>query len=100
MARVVVSSTAHADTVEIVDYLATRAGAATAHKYAARFTGIFDRLAEHPDMYAARPALGATIRVAVVPPYLVIYEHRTPDVVNILRILHGRRRLRPALLYD
>jgi plasmid stabilization system protein ParE len=36
----------------------------------------------------------------VVPPYLVIYEHTTPDDVTILRILHGRRRLSPALLPD
>jgi plasmid stabilization system protein ParE len=63
------------------------------------FTDVYDRLAEHPDLYAARPALGPKIHVAVVPPYLVIYEHTTPDVVNILRILHGRRRLSPSLLY-
>jgi plasmid stabilization system protein ParE len=44
--------------------------------------------------------LGPKIRAAVVSPYLVIYEHTFPDVVNIFRILHGRRRINPALLFS
>ena len=99
MARVVVSSPANADTIEILAYLARVAGAATADKYDALFNEVYERLAVHPDMYVARPGLGPKMRVAVVAPYLVIYEHTTPDVVNILRILHGRRRIRPSLLY-
>jgi plasmid stabilization system protein ParE len=99
-ARVIVSPSADADTDEIITYLAKRAGAATADKYGALFSEVYERLAVHPDMYAVRPVLGPRIRAAVVPPYLVIYEHAIPDVVNILRILHGRRRLTPALLYS
>jgi toxin ParE1/3/4 len=100
MVRVVVSSPANTDTNAILIYLARVAGAATADKYDALFTKVYDRLAVHPDLYAARPALGPRIRAAVVSPYLVIYEHTIPDVVNILRILHGRRRLTPALLHS
>jgi plasmid stabilization system protein ParE len=100
MARVVVLPSADADTDEIFAYLARVAGAATADKYDALFNEVYDRLASHPDMYAARPALGPKIRAAVVALYLVIYEHTSPDVVNVFRILHGRRRLTPALLYS
>jgi plasmid stabilization system protein ParE len=99
MVQVVVSSPANADTIDILAYLARVAGAATADKYDALFNEVYARLAVHPNMYAARPRLGSKIRAAVVAPYLVIYEHTTPDIVNILRILHGRRRIGPSSLY-
>jgi toxin ParE1/3/4 len=100
MARVIVSPSADADAIGILDYLENRAGAATAEKYGLLFTKVYDRLAVYPDMYAARPRLGPKVRAAVVAPYLVIYEHTIPDVVHVLRILHGRRRLTPELLYS
>jgi plasmid stabilization system protein ParE len=98
MARVVVSSPANADSNEVLAYLARVAGPATADKYDALFTEVYERLAVDPDMYAVRPALGPKVRAAVVRPYLVIYEHTSQDVVNILRILHGSRRIRRSLL--
>jgi plasmid stabilization system protein ParE len=100
MAHVVVTSPANADTIEILAYLGRVAGAATADKYDALFNEVYDRLAVDPDMYAMRRRLGPRIRAAVVSPYLVIYEHTTPGLVNILRILHGSRRLTPASLYS
>ena len=100
MARVIVSAPANTDSNEILAYLARLAGAPTADKYDALFNAVYDRLAVHPDMYAPRPKLGPKIRAAVVSPYLVIYEHTTPDVVNVLRILHGSRRIGPSLLYS
>ena len=98
MARVVILPRADADADEILAYLAKRSGPATADKYNALFNEVYDRLAVDPDMYAARPALGRNIRATVVWPYLVIYEHTSPDVVNILRILHGSRRIRRSLV--
>src|SRR5215469_2893564 len=98
MARVLVSAPANEDTIEVLAYLARVAGPATADKYDALFKEVYDRLAAHPDMYATRPKLGRKIRAAVVWPYLVIYEHTSRDVVNVLRILHGGRRLTPGLL--
>ena len=100
MARVVVSPSADADADEIFAYLGRVSGAATANQYDALFNEVYGHLAVDPDMYAARPRLGPKVRAAVVWPYLVIYEHTTPDVVDVLRILHGRRRLTRALLYS
>ena len=100
MARVVISPRADADTDEILAYLARTRGAGPAAKYDALFTYVYDRLTAQPDMYAARPTLGPKIRVAVVAPYLVVYEHASRDLVNIVRILHGRRRISPSLLYS
>jgi|SRR5262249_19076621 len=100
MVHVLVSSPANSDSNEILAYLARVAGRATADKYDALFNEVYQRLAADPDMYAARSKLGPKIRAAVVWPYLVVYEHTTPDVVNVLRILHGSRRIGPSLLYS
>ena len=100
MARVLVSSPANTDSNEILAYLARVAGRAASDKYEALFNDVYDRLAVHPDMYEARPKLGPKIRAAVVWPYLVVYEHTTPDLVNVLRILHGSRRIGPSFLYS
>jgi plasmid stabilization system protein ParE len=99
MPRVLVSASAYADTVGILNYLERKAGSTTADKYEALFMAVYDRLTEYPDSYAPRRKLGPHIRAAVVAPYIVIYEHRIGDTVNILRILHGHRRINPALLY-
>src|SRR5262249_1814143 len=100
MTRVVISSPASADSNEILAYLARVSGPATADKYDMLFNEVSDRLAIDPEMYAARPRFGPKIRAAVVSPYLVVYEHTSPDLVTVLRILHGSRRLTPASLYS
>jgi toxin ParE1/3/4 len=43
------------------------------------------------------PALGPNVRIGVVSPYIVIYRH-AEDTVNVLRIVHGRRRITDKLL--
>jgi toxin ParE1/3/4 len=46
-----------------------------------------------------RLALGPNTRVAIVFPYILIYEYVThDDTVTVLRILHGRRNVTRALL--
>jgi toxin ParE1/3/4 len=99
MARVVVSSVADADTAAIISYLASKAGPATAIRYIALFEGLYDRLADHPDSGPRRPALGPNVRIGIVPPYIVIYDHEQAiDLVTVLRIVHGRRRITGKLL--
>jgi toxin ParE1/3/4 len=100
MARVLVSSTADADTAEILAYLAEKAGRNTAAKYNALFERLYDSLADHPDSGPPRPALGPNIRIGIVPPYIVIYEHAPTGVVTILRVLHGRRRITAQVFPD
>jgi toxin ParE1/3/4 len=51
-------------------------------------------LAVHPDSGVPRPRLDERVRVCVVSPYVVIYEHiEADDMVMILRIVHGRRKI-------
>jgi len=74
-------------------------GQRTVIKYRALFRRLYDRLADHPDSGPPRPKLGPNIRIGIVSPYIVIYRHvATADTVNVLRIVHGRRRITGKLL--
>jgi toxin ParE1/3/4 len=101
MARVVVTSSADADIHAIQIDLAKLAGTRIAARYTALFERLYDRLAEHPDSGAPRPVLGTDIRIGIVLPYIVIYRHHeADDVVTVLRIVHGRRKIAATLIPD
>jgi toxin ParE1/3/4 len=97
MARVVITASADADLAEIIDYLRREAGDPVARKYAAEFDALYDRLADFPGSGPRRIALGADTRIAIVPPYVVIYDYAN-DTVTIMRVLHGRRNITAALI--
>jgi toxin ParE1/3/4 len=70
-----------------------------ATRYAVHFRDLVRGLGDHPEIGAARPSLGPAVRVAVVSPYLVIYDYAPePDAVTLLRILHGRRKVTASVL--
>lgn len=99
MMRVVVSPEARSDLFQIVAHLGLVAGPATADKWDRKLWRAIDDLAEFPGSGAPRPILGAHVRIAIVHPYVVIYEHpRGSDAVHILRVLHGRRRITKGVL--
>lgn len=76
MTHVIVSAHADADAANILGYLASRAGPATAVKYNALLESLYDRLTDHPDSGSPRPALGPTVRIGIVPPYIVNLRSR------------------------
>ena len=100
MLRVVVTATALADVAEIVAELHRKAGGGVARQYRDSFDRVFfEKLPAHPEMYQARPKLGAHIRVGAVHPYLVIHRYDPRDwVVSIVRVLHGQRRIARKLI--
>lgn len=100
MARLVVSPQAQADTAAIIIDLARNAGYAVARQYAASFEALYERLTRHPGSGAPRRAIGKHMRIGIVSPYIVIYEHdeATSDAVTIMRIVHGRRRITGKML--
>jgi len=97
MARVVISDLAHSDFSEILRYLAVNAGFAIAERYATAFDTLYERLADFPDSGPLRPALGTRVRIGLVPPFVVVYDHRE-SIVTVLRILHGKRNITRDLL--
>jgi plasmid stabilization system protein ParE len=99
MTRLVVTLEADADAIEILDYLHREAGGRVAEFYNHRFQLTLDRLVDFPESGALRPTLGINTRIAVVPPYLLIYDYtRDDETLTLLRILHGKRNINPALL--
>jgi len=101
MSRLIVSLKAWADTSDVIKDLANKAGHGVAVAYAAFFARVNERLAEFPDSGARRPILGPRVRICVVSPYIVIYEHmEADDTVVVLRIVHGRRKIRRKFLRE
>ena len=99
MTRLVATAEADADASDILAYLDRQAGAGVAADYGRRFRLTLERLVDMPESGAPRPALGRHARIAIVSPYLLIYDYvPDDDTVTLLRILHGRRNITHALL--
>jgi toxin ParE1/3/4 len=99
MARVVVSTVAQADTATRLRDLAAKAGWSVAADYAASFEALYDRLTAHPDSGAPCPAYGRHGRIGPVWPYVLAYRNvPDSDLVGVIRVLHGSRRISRKLL--
>ncbi len=99
MTLLVVTADAEADTRDILAYLEREAGSPIAADYGRRFGRTIERLVRMPETGAPRPSLGSRARIAIVFPYILIYDY-TPDddTLTLLRILHGRRNISHDLL--
>ena len=94
MARVVITDPADADSTEIIRDLTAKVGELVADRYEVEFDALYRRLATFPESGAPRPKLGRFIRIGLVSPYVVVYRHvPDDDLVAVIRILHGRRRI-------
>jgi plasmid stabilization system protein ParE len=99
MTRLVVSPTATADFSDILDRLAELAGQSVAERYVRDLRSIYQRLRTFPEIGSPRPRLGASVRIVVLQPYLVIYDYtQRDDVVNVVRIIDGRRNITRRLI--
>lgn len=99
MTRVIVAAEAEADIGEILAYLEREAGRRTAVAYGERFVQAIERLADFPGHGTPRPALGSNARVAIVYPYLLIYDFNAAhDTATLLRVLHGKRDITERLI--
>jgi len=92
MARVIVTERAKRDLRRILSDLNDRAGYSVAARYAIDFKAAYRRLIDVPAGGPPRPALGSKTRIAIVLPYIVIYDFED-DTVTVLRVLHGKRPL-------
>jgi toxin ParE1/3/4 len=99
MARVLFTASADADAAAIFSYLRREAGKGTVIKYRALFRRLYEQLADFPDSGAPREALGPSIRIRVVAPYIVIYRYSEADnTVIVHRIVHGSREVTDEIL--
>jgi toxin ParE1/3/4 len=99
MARVVATEAAVRDEAGIIADLRAKAGYRIAEKYKVLFDRVYWLLADHPAIGPRRPQLGPHVRIWIVAPYLLIYElNENEDVVTVLRVVHGRRKLAGSIL--
>ena len=98
MARVIVTDPAKRDLRRILSDLAERAGYRVAERYGVEFKATYRRLSAFPNSGPPRPTLGSKIRIALVLPYLVIYENGDDGSVTVLRVLHGKRNITRDLI--
>jgi len=99
MARVRLSPAALADFDSIIDHLVEVAGNRTAADYAERIQAALNRLVMFPGLGAPRPRFCRRTRMTSVPPYLIFYDGGPRSrVVEVLRIVHGRRNITPRLV--
>lgn len=88
MATIRRSQAAEADLDAILDDL-NRKDPAVATRYAAEFEQKGQALAQFPEIGRSRPEIAPNLRSTLVRPYVIFYRVEG-DVVQILRILHGR----------
>jgi toxin ParE1/3/4 len=98
--RIVFTSLADADTAQIIGDPNKQAGENVADRCYAYFDSLYRRLERFPDCGAPRPKLGRYVRIAIVSPYVIIYEHIDDDLVMIMRVVHGRRKITRRSLRD
>jgi toxin ParE1/3/4 len=96
-ARVVFSRAALNDIDALLIYLTRETGEGVAAKYRRSLSRLFAFLGDQPGLGAPRPKLGRGVRMRVVAPYLVLYRH-ADEMIAVLRVLHGRRRISAAML--
>ena len=99
MTRLVVTADAEADTTAILECLEGVAGVAVAHDYGRRIRTTIERLLKLPRSGSPRPALARDTRIAIVAPYILIYDYvLASDTFTLLRILHERRNITRELV--
>lgn len=79
MLRLVITPSFRRDTGQILDYLEEVAGARVAATFSARFDETVVRLTSFPESGAPRRGLGTHTRIAIVQPYLLIYDFTPRD---------------------
>src|SRR5262245_31448833 len=91
------SPSAARDLRKITDDITAAAGARVALNFVGRLRKSLETLADHPGAGRRRTELGADVRSWAVWPYVAFYRPSGNDA-EIIRILHGRRRITRGLL--
>lgn len=97
MTRLVISPRAGIDVREILLRLGEMAGLVVAERYALELRAPYARLEMFPASGSPRRSLGRRTRIAVLAPYVVIYDHIEDEVV-IVRVVDGRHNITRRLV--
>lgn len=92
MAPLRFSPAATRDLDKIIDDISEAAGKRVALAFVQRMRQSLSHLSEFPGLGRRRPAFGAGVRSWAFSPYVAFYRASGSDAVEIIRIVHGRRR--------
>jgi toxin ParE1/3/4 len=99
MATVDYAPAARADIATILDDLENTVSASVALKYTEAFKHAFDHLTGFPRTGAPRPRFGREMRIWTVDPYIIYHRYTgIDDVVLVVRVVHGRRKVTKKIL--
>ena len=91
MPQVVVSPAAAGDLVELRGLLSEQFGEIVADKKLVRLHLLLKRLESFPELGRRRDSLGPGLRSFAIRPDVVLYRLLGPGLVDIIRIVDGRR---------
>jgi toxin ParE1/3/4 len=92
MARLRLAPAAARDLQKITDDIVAAAGTPVALSFVGRMRRSLEGLVSFPGMGRLRPGFGPGVRSWVLYPYVAFYRQVGSDI-EVIRILHGRRRL-------
>jgi plasmid stabilization system protein ParE len=97
--RLTVAKDAQRDVASILNYLREEANPVVAEEFGYELRRTLLRLTHFPDSGAPRRDFGPHVRIAIVRPYLLFYEHtpRARDFI-LLRVLHSAANVTAELL--
>jgi toxin ParE1/3/4 len=99
MTRLIIPAQFTFDITQIHMHLEDVAGKTTTQRYLGQFEKAVRRLIEMPQSGSVRRRLGPDARRLVIRPYVLIYDYSAEhDTVTLLRLVHGRRKIVPAML--
>jgi toxin ParE1/3/4 len=97
VARLRFAPAAARDLQKISEDIAAAAGERMALAFVGRLRQSLEGLTDFPRMGRRRAGLGAGVRSWALSPYIAFYRESEPDV-EIIRIVHGRRKITRSLL--
>lgn len=90
--RVEFAPRARLDLIEIAEHLERVAGKRTAVRWIERLAAKARGLMDQPYIGAEDSELGGRRRL-ILRPYLIVYRIASPDLVRVVRVVHGARDL-------
>ena len=100
MPKVIVSPAAVDDLVRLRGFLSEQFGEHIADKKLVRLHLLLKRLESFPELGRRRDSLGAGLRSFAIRPDVVLYQILGPELVDIIRIVDGRRDFQALLSSD
>lgn len=97
MARLRFSPVAEHDLAKISDDISAAAGERVALRFMRGLETSLRNLEDFPRMGRPRPRIGAGVRSWAFPPYVAFYR-LNDDAVEVIRLIHGRRRITRKLV--